>query len=276
MTGDKSAINEALRLAESLIEKPISWTRPLSGKCEAPVLRFVKFRAFSRAVAQYKSLVLLLKASQWEDALILTRSLYELNLNLSRIASSADSETAARQFVKFGKFQLIRLEQKRLTDRLSDALSESQAKPSAEITDCEKKLAAIASQLDRDFGDFRSPKGNWRESWSGETVVRLAQDIAEETGSEVGQNDYFVFKLASLFTHNSSGSLFFQLPLDRETIGWNEFRAAIDKAGREGLRHFLHEASVCLVDIVGIAGDCIDGYEQEWFDAFALPLLLKL
>jgi hypothetical protein len=273
---NKSAeIDEAFRLADQLLKKPLSWTAPAPAEpSDFPVFRFIMFRAFIRAVTQYRSLLLLLKAGQWEDALILGRSLYELNLNLSKISGAKDPEADARQFVKFGKFQLMRLDQKRITDRLHDARLKSQA--SVEIINHEKELADIAAKLDRDFGEFRTSKGKWRETWSGLNVDELAQDIAQETGAHEGQSDYFVFKLGSLFTHNSPGSLFFELPLEREVMTWNEFRAAIDNAGCKGQRFFLHEASLCFIDIVGMAGGCIAGYEREWFDVFALPLLQRL
>jgi hypothetical protein len=225
-----SEVDEALHLADTLIEKPLSWNQPLSGPSNVPVLRFVKFRAFNRAVTQYKSLLLLLKAGQWEDALILARSLYELNLNLSEISCSGDPEGAAKRFVKFGKFLLQRLEEKRLTDRLNDAQLESQA--SLKITNCEKELADIAAKLDRDFGEFRTPKGKWRESWSGANVDKLAQGVAKETGGQDGQSDYFVFKLASLFTHNSPGSLFRCRRTARHLPGMTFARRSIMPAAR--------------------------------------------
>jgi hypothetical protein len=59
-------------------------------------------------------------------------------------------------------------------------------------------------------------------------------------------------------------------------MDWNDFRVRIAEAGRAGARHFLHEASLCFVDIVGMAGGCIAGYEREWFDEFALTQLNKL
>jgi hypothetical protein len=197
--------------------------------------------------------------------------LYELNLNLSEIFSSPDPEDAAKRFVKFGKFLLIRLEQKRLEYQLRD----EQSQASAEIAECERKLGVIASKLEDDFAEFRNPKGKWRESWSGVSVETLAQHLVKETGGQRGQNDYFVFRLGSLFTHNTPGPLFLVLPQDRETIDWNEFRVALDEAGREGVRQFLHEASTCFVDIVGMAGDSITGYERQWLEEFALPLLQK-
>jgi Family of unknown function (DUF5677) len=277
MVDEQFQNDEALRLAAILIEKPLTWRQPSSGPpATYPVLRFVKFRAFIRAVTQFKSLVLLLKAGQWEDALILGRSLYELNVNLSALTGSPDAEAAAKRFVKFGKLQSMLLNQKRLTDYLNDARLESGA---AEIVEYESQLAAIRSQLERDFADFadfRTAKGKWQESWSGENIEALAQRLAKDVGAQRGQSDYWVFRLGSLFTHNSPGSLLFVMRQDRETIDWNQFRAAIDNAGREGLRFFLHEASLCFVDIVGIAGDSIADYERTWFDDFALPLIDKM
>jgi hypothetical protein len=267
-------IDKVLRLADQLLEKPLSWTQPASAEpSNFPVLRFVLFRAFSRAVAQYNSLLLLLKTGQWEDAVILGRSLYELNVNLSKVCGDPDPEAAAKRFVKFGKCQLIRLDQRDITDRLRDARESQDA---SGIAAYEKKLADISAKLDQDFGEFRTAKGKWQDSWSGANVNELAQDIAEDTGGKEGESDYFVYKLGSLFTHNSPGSLFLTLPPDRETLSWSDFRAAIDKAGWEGLREFLHEASLCLVDIVGMSGGCIAGYQREWFDEFALQLLEKL
>src|SRR5271163_244836 len=111
---------EAFQLADALIEKPLAWCEAGPALSDLPVLNFVRFRVFHRAVKQYLSIALLLRAGRWEDALVLTRSLYELNMNLSEINCSSDPEQAAKKFVRFGKLQLLRLEQKRLEDRLRD------------------------------------------------------------------------------------------------------------------------------------------------------------
>jgi len=266
--------DEAFRIADALVAKPLVWSRSAPSLSDCPVLTFVKFRAFDRAVKGYSSFVQLLKSGQWEDALVLARSLYELNVNLSAIQSSPDPEQAAKRFLRFGKFQLLRLEQRRLQDRLRDEKMAPQRSAQA-IADCEKKLAEIASTVNRDFAEFRKPKkgGGWLESWSGLSVETLAQRLAKKTGGRSSQSDYYVFSMASLFTHNAPGALFLRLPPDRETSQWNDFRAALDEAGRKGLRKFLHEASICFVDVVGMAGDSITGYEEQWFDEFALPLL---
>lgn len=257
----------------------MTWSRSVRISPDTPVLSFVKFRGFDRALKGYRSFVQLLKSGQWEDSLVLLRSLYELNLNLSEVVCSREPEQAAKRFIKFGKFQLLRLEQKRLEDQLRDERLRPQ--PAAQtISELERKLAAIASTLDREFAEFRTPKGKrkgkqWQESWSGASVETLAQRLAEKTGAKGGPNDYFVFRLASLFTHNTPGSLFLVLSRQRETTEWNEFQAALDKSGRDGVRPFLHLASICLVDIIGIAGDAIAGYERRWLDEFSLPLLEK-
>ncbi len=271
----RSEEDESFRLADTLIEKPLMWSRPAPVPSGTPVLSFVMFRGFDRALTQYRSLLMLLKAGQWEDALILARSLYELALNLSEISCSADPEQRARTFVAFGKFQRLRLEQKLLEDKLRD--EKSRAHPSAqEISECEGKLASTASALDRDFAQFRTANGKWQDSWSGVSVVTLAQRLAKQTGAQRGQNDYFVFRLGSLFTHDTPGAMFLVLPHDRETADWNEFSAELDKAGRDGSRDILREASISFVDIVGMAGSFIAGYESKWFDELALPLLANL
>jgi hypothetical protein len=264
--------NEAFQLSDTLIEKPGLWSQSVPVSSDSPVLSFVKFRAFDRAVTQYRSIVHLLKLGQWEDALILLRSLYELNVNISEIDYSSERDHAVKKFVRFGKFQQLRMEQRRIEDQHRD--ESSKLHPSVQaIAECEQNLAAIASLLDRDFAEFRDSRGKWQESWSGVSVETLAQHLAKKTGGQRGQSDYYVFRLGSLFTHNAPGSLFFRLR-QPEPGYWNEFRAALDEAGHDGLRQFLYEASVCFVDIVGLTAESIRGYEQQWFDN-ALRLLAK-
>jgi hypothetical protein len=79
------------------------------------------------------------------------------------------------------------------------------------VADCEKQLADISAELDRSFAEFRTPKGKWLESWSGNNIEELARHLAKVTGGQDGQSDYYVFKLASLFTHSTPGSLFLEL-----------------------------------------------------------------
>jgi Family of unknown function (DUF5677) len=262
---------EAFRLAEELIEKLLTWSQSFPAPSNTPVLSFVKFRAFYRAVKQYSCVVQLLRSGQWEDALILARSLYELNANLSEIACASDPEEAARRFVRFGKCQHLRLERRNLEDELRD---ENLKPQSSTIVDLKKKLAAITSDLNRTYGEFRK-NGKWQDTWSGFSVETLARHLAQRTGANPGQSDYFVYALGSLFTHGAPGALFLGLANSRETVDRNEFRALLDKAGGNGLRFFLVQASECLIDIIGLAGDSIGGYERQWFDGFALPLLKK-
>lgn len=232
----------------------------------------MRFRIFDRAVTQYRSIIQLLKLGQWEDALVLLRSLYELNMNISEIDCSSDREQAAKKFVRFGKFQQLRLEQRRIEDQHRD--ESSKLHPSVQaIAECKQTLAGIASLLDRDFAELRDSRGKWQESWSGVSVETLAQHLAKKTGGQRGQSDYYVFRLGSLFTHNAPGALLLGLR-EPKAPAWQEFRAALDNAGRSGLTQFLYEASNCLVDIVGIAGDSIAGYAPQWFDD-ALRLLEK-
>src|SRR5262249_47228628 len=153
---------------------------------DTPALSFVKFRVFYRAVKMYCSIVQLLRSEQWEDALVLTRSLYELNVNLSEIVCSSDPERTARKFVKFGRFEQLRLERRRLGDQLRDERLKAQL--SAQIVDeLRQRLKVVTSFVDRDFGEFRMQerqqrKGRkWQDSWSGLSVETRALHLAEKT-----------------------------------------------------------------------------------------------
>lgn len=269
----KISRRDVFRLADSLMMKPLKWSRSGPGRLENSVLSFVMFRVFDRALSQYRSLILLLKAGQWEDALVLARSLYELNVNLSEIASDSGQEEKARTFAAFGKFQQLRLLQMRVEDELLDARAKTPR--SAEAIACEQKLAGLVTVLERDFAQFRTAKGKrkWQDSWSGVSAETLAQRLAQQTGAQRGQHDYWVFRLASLFTHKAPGALLLAVRQELETANWKTFKADLDKAGNEGLRFFLREASLCFIDIVGMAGSFIAGYERKWVDKFALPLL---
>lgn len=274
--GNLSDRLRVLRLADSLVRKPLVWSHSGPIASDRRILCFLMFRSFVRALNQYRSLVLLLKSGEWEDALVLARSLYELNVNLSEIASAADPEAKAQTLFAFGKFQQVRLFQMRLEDELRDKRADTHT--SAEtIASCEQKLAAIANLLQRDFAQFRTAKGKrkWRDSWSGVNAETLAGRLAQQTGAQKGQHDYWVFRLGSLFTHNAPGALLFSLAPDVETADWRTFKAKLDKAGSEGLRYFLAEASLCFIDTVGMAGSFITGYDRKWFDEVALPILAK-
>jgi|GEM_PF-3155891 len=273
---------EIFRAADDLFQKPLVWSRSVPAPSGTTLVSLVKFRVFVRAVKQYSSIVQLLRSGQWEDALVLARSLYELNANLSEICSS-NSEQAASSFVKFGKCQQLRLERRLLEDQVRDEKLKPQ--PSAEtLLELKQKVAAITLVLNRDFGEFRTKErqgnkgnknGKWQDTWSGFSVEKLAQRLAEKTGGKPGQSDYFVYALGSHFTHAAPGALFLGFNPSRETADWNEFRVVLDRAGQGGLRVCLRQASVHLVDIIGLAGDSIMGYEPQWFDEFALPLLEK-
>ncbi len=222
--------DEAFQLSDALVEKPGLWSQLGPAPSDTPILSFVKFRFFHRGVTQYRSIVNLLRSGQWEDAVILARSLYDLNVNLAEIERSSDREEAAKKFVRFGKFQQLRIERRRLEDQVCDEKSLLAVQA---IAESERRLADIASQLNRDFGEFRNAKGKWQESWTGVSVETLAQRLAKETGGQRGQSDYFVFRIGALFTHSDPGALLLGLA-EPEAPDWNKFRAVLDDAGRRG------------------------------------------
>ncbi len=249
---------QLFELADKLAAKPRAWVE--SGSAGDGSLGCVMFLGFERALRQYGAIVELLRKGFCDDALVLVRSLYELNVNLSALKSEED----AQKFARFAKLQQLLLEKERLNDQLQDA--EKDKESSSCIAKCGHRLEAVESAL-KEFAEFRTKKGKWQQSWSGLNVKGLAERTAQDTGANTGQHDYWVYGLGSLFTHNAPGALFLGVgdsQLNQEK--WKELRAKRDHANRNGLPAILHEASMCFVDIVGMAWPCIQGYERQWFD----------
>ncbi len=250
--------DELFQLADRLAGKPRQWLE--SGPAADGVFSFVMFLGFERALRQYGAIVELLRRGFCDDALVLARSLYELNVNLSAIKSEID----AGKFARFAKLQQLLLEKERLNDQLQDA--EKDKESSSYIAKCGQRLKAVESAL-KEFAEFKTKKEKWQKSWSGLNVKGLAERTAQDTGANTGQHDYWVYGLGSLFTHNAPGALFLGVgdsQLSQEK--WKELRARRDHANRNGLPAILHEASMCFVDIVGMAGPCIQRYQRPWFD----------
>jgi hypothetical protein len=78
-----------------------------------------------------------------------------------------------------------------------------------------------------------------------------------------------------MFTHVALGALFYEVPPERE-IDWSTFVTTPRVKGETAVPIVLYSASVCLLDVIGIAGRFIVGYEPKWFDDTALPLIGKL
>ena len=249
---------QLFELADNLTEKPRSWVE--AGPVNGRALACVMFLGFERALRQYTSIVEFLRKGFCDDALVLVRSLYELNVNLHAIRSEQDAE----QFIRFGKFQQARLIHQRLEDELKDA--EETGNP-AEIKTARSKLNQRSSALDAQFAEFKLPNGKWQKGWSRKSVDALARGLARDTGAPRGQTDYWVYRLGSLFTHAEPGALLTGVNDDKLTPdAWKELRLKRDRASKQGLAPILHEASVFFIDIVGMAGPCIQGYERPWSD----------
>lgn len=249
---------QLFELADQLTKKPRLWAE--SGPVADSSLNCVMFLGFERAFRQYLAIVELLRSGFCDDALVLVRSMYELNVSLSAVKSEQDAAT----FAKFARFQQARLMQQRFEDELKDA---QQCSIANAIDSAKAKLSQLSSMLDTQFAEFKLPNGKWQKAWSRKSVEALAGALAHDTGAPDGQNDYWVYRLGSLFTHNEPGALLTGLNDNKLAAdGWRGLRLRRDRANEKGLSPILHQASICFVDIVGMAGSFIQGYASAWFD----------
>jgi hypothetical protein len=175
----ESRNDRAFRTAEAFLEKPLIWANGQPTASGNPTFDFVAFRLFHRGVRIYGATLLLLKAGQWEDAMILLRSIYELSLNLAQLSRSPDLQEGANRFIRFGKFEQARLEERRLKDQLASECDKTEPSKDA-IENLEKAVEATIAAWQTEFSDFsftdRKGRQRWESSWSRTDTANRAQN----------------------------------------------------------------------------------------------------
>jgi len=215
----------------------------------------VKFAAMVRAFNLYKSINLLLGNDHWEDAAILSRSVFELLLNLEEIASKeTDIEEKAFRFLRHNKLceTLHYLNDRRYVASTGRGLP-------GDIAELEK----MEKELQRIFPEFVDTKRGqkWNQSWCGKTVRRLATD----SGKPIRIAQYnLIYSYFSEFSHSSPFATM-------TTAGLGQTEEEIEKLlkskkilEKEGLARVLVLSTTWLLEILNIAKTEIPPYELAW------------
>ena len=133
----------------------------------------MKIAITTRAYNILKCTELLLENSHWEDAAILTRSLFELLLNIEEIMGEPEqSEKKAKRYFRFGYLQ-------ECLHMKANADYEIMRGTYKGDTEALKKLEATLPDAFPDFLDKNRGKNktkrNWARTWCGKTVRHLAE-----------------------------------------------------------------------------------------------------
>lgn len=209
-----------------------------------------------RAANQLRAIIALLKGNFWEDALILTRALFELLLNTEELVHRCpDQEQGAARFLLFSELQKY-LEWVRIQEY---QVASGRAGP-----DFAKELVKIEKSARKFFSSFSfiDKKGHpkWRMSWCNKKVAQLS----EASPNPMRRHQYrLLYSSGSDFAHASPLAALSTSQLYRS---FEQERFLLDAAAREdqGLRMVAAFALIFLGEIFTLVGTRVPSYQPDW------------
>ncbi len=239
-------INQTLKLVHG---NPIPDDRSYWGNVRMGLI----FRAFN----QYRSIVNLLRTNHWEDALILTRSLFELLLYTEELLRKPDSEKAGERFYLFSGLQSY-LEFRELT--LYKVLT---GRLGQEVEDTIKNKWDKKAKETFSIFWYKNKKGRgkWRESWCNKNRAELSR--ASKNPMRIHQY-HLIYGRGSDFTHSSPIAVFSAshfMPLGYEL---EDLIGRSNSVEEQELKMVAPLASIFFLEIFLLVGDRLPDFDHNW------------
>lgn len=264
--GAKDTHADVFGRLDVIVEKVHNWLHG-SPRPAPTALDNLRVAFVVRALNQYRAILNLLKTNHWEDALILTRSLFELLLNVEEVIHrQKDKEAAAQRFFLFSELQSVLewLELQRYqvaSGRLPDT--------HARILDATEKAAR---KLFAPFA-YTDKKGRprWRTHWADKTVA----DLCDLSPNKIRPHQYrTLYAKGSAFTHSAPMAVLSAHHRDPGT--WEEFLAASDAQEDRDLRLAASFATLFLGEILVLVGNQLPEFRREWVVEVLLPTVSSI
>lgn len=215
-----------------------------------------------RALNQYRAILLLLRSNHWEDALILTRALFELLLNVEELVyRQPDKEQAAQRFFLFSSLEHFR-ETREL--RRYDIASGREPPDYAQALDQVEKMGRKA------FAPFayidRKGRPRWRSHWANRTVA----DLCHLSPDRMRPHQHrILYSKGSAFTHSApSAVLAAHAP---PTDDFDEFIRFAEAQEDRQLRMVASFSTLFFGDIMAQIGGRLPGFRPEWIAEVVVP-----
>lgn len=251
----KERYPEHFQISDMVINQLVKWLHRKDIPMPSTALGIVKFASVVRAFNLYKSLNILLENDHWEDAAVLSRSLFELLLNLEEVVR--DKETAEEKAKKYLKFQVLQnyvqavnLQHYKIqTGRASD-------KQALKLKEMENVARSV-------FAEFLSKdkKSEWVRLWCGKSAYKLASDSVNQMRTSQYKIIYSMF---SDISHSSPFST--QITM---SLGFTPEETELLLQGREDYERehmvlVLSVSTTWLLEILSIARTEIPLYDIKW------------
>lgn len=223
-------------------------------------LEIVKFASVTRAFNLYRSINVLLETDHWEDAAVLSRSMFELLLNLEHIVRSKESaEDKVKKYLRFQELQKY-LHQISLIDYevQTGRCSKEQV---SKLTELKKMTKSI-------FTEFLSKRKGleWETSWCGKSVYKLANDSANPI--RIPQYK-IIYSLFSDFSHSSPYSVMTTMALGNTPEETEQLFQSCENSEKRHMTLVLTLSTTWLLEILFIGRSGIPLYNVKWnFEVF--------
>ncbi len=252
----RDRLPDVFATSEYVIEKLHQWIDVSQPSAPTTRLDIVLVAIVVRAFNLYRSINNLLATDHWEDAGILSRSMYELVLNLEEIQRDKGKEEA-----KAGKYLKFSLLQKFLHRKMIIEYYHNTGADNKEEYLKVKELERNAKSL---FKEFRSSRGysEWQDYWHGKSVYKLAQESKNKMRLPHYEISYSFF---SALSHSGPTPVMSQMIIgntEKETEELSQIHLSEDE--KTNLILVLSLATVWLLEIVLRCRTVIPLYDPQW------------
>lgn len=251
----KERYPEYFQISEMVINQLHEWIDRIDIPAPQTAFGIVKFASVIRAFNLYRSINVLLEKDHWEDAAVLSRSMFELLLNLEEIVRDKESaEEKAKKYLRFQELQKY-LHQIRLIDYEVQTGRRSKEQVS-KLTGREKMTKSI-------FFEFLSKRkgSEWETSWCGKSVYKLANDSANPM--RIPQYK-IIYSLFSDFSHSSPYSVMTTMTLGNTPEETEQLFQGRKNHEKEHMTLVLTLSTTWLLEILFIGRYEIPLYDVKW------------
>ena len=251
----KERYPQHFQISEMVINQLHEWIDRTDIPVPQTALGIVKFASVIRAFNLYRSINVLLETDHWEDAAVLSRSMFELLLNLEEIVRDKEgAENKAKKYLRFQKLQ-EHLHQISLIDYevQTGRCSKEQV---SKLTERKKMTKSI-------FTEFLSKRkgSEWETSWCGKNVYKLANDSANPM--RIPQYK-IIYSLFSDFSHSSPYSVMTTMALGNTPEETEKIFQSCENAEKRQMTLVLTLSTTWLLETLFIGRYEIPLYDVKW------------
>lgn len=203
----------------------------------------------------YKSINNLLKTDHWENAAILSRSMFELLLNLEEIQRDKKAEEEkAKKYLRFHKLQEY-LHSKRL--------KEYDIKTGRCTKESSVKLARMEKLVKPFFDEFRlkNRASRWQTSWCGKSVYNLAKESPNPF--RISQYE-IIYSLFSDLSHSGPFATITTMLFGENQKKAEELISDYEDYEKEHTFFVLFVSILWIFEILFMGKDYIPSYDLKW------------